>query len=92
MPPLPLENNPGGVGEGRDQGAATRTGESGVAVLIPGVSMADPGAQYADYVPHIVLRGTRSSSKRALLDSSSPSASAQRSFVHRACQFQVACS
>jgi hypothetical protein len=54
MPALPPENNPVGAGEGRDQGAVVKMGESSAAVLIPGVSMADPGAQYADYVPRIV--------------------------------------
>jgi hypothetical protein len=54
MPPSPPENNPGGVGEGRDQGAVAGTGGSDAAVLIPGVSMADLGAQYAGYVPRIV--------------------------------------
>jgi hypothetical protein len=78
MPPSPPENNPGGAGEGRDQGAVAGMGESGAAVLIQGVSVADPSAQYADYVPRIVPQGSRSSSKRALVDSSSTSASAPK--------------
>jgi hypothetical protein len=54
MPALPPENNPVGAGEGRDQGAVAGMGESGAGVLIPGVSVVDSGAQYADYVPRIV--------------------------------------
>jgi hypothetical protein len=75
MPPLPLENSPSGAWECGDQGAIAGTGESSDAVLILEVSVADPGAQYTDYVPCIVPRGTRSSSKRTLVDSSSTSAS-----------------
>jgi hypothetical protein len=58
MPPSPPENNLGGAGEGGDQGAVAGMGESGATVLIQGVSVADPGAQYVDYVPHIVPQGT----------------------------------
>jgi hypothetical protein len=52
------ENNPDGAGKGDDQGAIVGTGESGAAVLVSGVSVADLGTQYVDYVPHIVPRGT----------------------------------
>jgi hypothetical protein len=39
--PSPPKNNPDGAGEGEDQGAIAGTGESGAAVLIPGVSVAN---------------------------------------------------
>jgi hypothetical protein len=50
MPQLPSENNPGGVGESGNQGAVTRTSESGAAVVLPGVSVGEPGLLFVDYV------------------------------------------
>jgi hypothetical protein len=49
-----LEDNPDGVGEGRNQGAVTRTSEPGVAVILLGVSMGEPRLLFVDYVPLLV--------------------------------------
>jgi hypothetical protein len=73
-----------GFQEGGDPGAVIGTGESGAVVLVPGVSMADPGMQHADYVPRIVPRGTRSSGKRVLWIALSLVYPLKRTFVHRA--------
>jgi hypothetical protein len=43
MPPLPSENNPGGVGEGRDQGAFTRAGGSSATVSSRVFLLVNPG-------------------------------------------------
>jgi hypothetical protein len=75
MPPLPSENNPGGVGEGRDQGAFTEASGSSVTVILPGVSVGEPGLMHLEYVACIVPRGTRTSGNRARADDSSTSAS-----------------
>jgi hypothetical protein len=76
MPPLPSENNPGGVGEGGNQGAVTRTSDFGAVVILLGVSVREPGLQYMPYVPHFVPRGTASFGKPAWVDESSTSMSA----------------
>jgi hypothetical protein len=70
MPSLPLEDNPGGVGEGRNQGAVTGTSEPWVAVILLGVSVGELGLLFVDYVPLPVAWGTWSTEKRAQVDGS----------------------
>jgi hypothetical protein len=52
--------------------------ESGATVILPGVSVGEPGLLFADYVPLPVAQGTRSARKRARVDSSSISTSASK--------------
>ena len=66
------------VGGDGSQVGISGTSKSRTAVILPGVSFGEPDLQYVEYVPRLVPRGARSTSKRTRADDSSTSASASK--------------
>ena len=61
--PIPLDVLPAVVGAGGSLAGASLTSKSQTAVMLPGVSSANPDV-YVEYVPYSIPRATRSIGKR----------------------------
>ena len=79
--PIPLDILPSVVGTEGSLAEASLTSKSQTAVMLPGVSFANPDV-YVEYVPHSVPRAARSVGKRGRVAGSSSSVPAAK----KACQ------
>ena len=75
--PIPLVDLLANVGAGGNLAGASLTSKSQTAVMLPGVSFANPDV-YVEYVPHSVPRAPRTFRKRGRADSYSSASSAAK--------------
>jgi hypothetical protein len=76
-PPLPIEDNPVVATVDGSQARALGVSKSQSIIVLPGFSLGELDL-FVEYVPHLVPRAPRSTSKRAQTDDTSASASATK--------------